>query len=65
MSESTAPPDVADAALALERARSALLGQQREDGRFEGRLTSNAFPTLACILVEALDGASIESDRPL
>ncbi|MBT5713277.1 hypothetical protein HOI71_19685, partial [Candidatus Poribacteria bacterium] len=44
-----------------ERARSALLGQQREDGRFEGRLTSNAFPTLACILVEALDGASIDA----
>lgn len=59
MSESTVPADSAAAALARERAREALLGLQQDDGRFEGRLTSSAFPTFACILFEALDGAAV------
>ena len=41
--------------------RAALLDAQHDDGRFEGRLTSSAFPTLACMLIEALDGAALDS----
>lgn len=59
MSEPSNQSDSPTVALARERARGALLGMQREDGRFEGQLTSSAFPTFACILIEALNGGSV------
>ncbi|MBT3265522.1 hypothetical protein HN371_00140, partial [Candidatus Poribacteria bacterium] len=60
MSESTSTA-AAEEALARERVRGALLHAQHDDGRFEGRLTSSAFPTLACALMEALDGGGVDA----
>ena len=60
MSEPVSTTVAAAATLARERVRASLLAAQHEDGRFEGRLTSSAFPTLACMLIDALDGRAVD-----
>lgn len=46
---------------AIERARRGLLRLQEPDGHFEGTLTSNAFPTLACMAVELFQNRPLDA----
>jgi squalene-hopene/tetraprenyl-beta-curcumene cyclase len=46
---------------AIERAGNGLRRLQEPDGRFEGVLTSNAYPTLACMVVELLRNRPLDA----
>ena len=45
---------------ALAKARDGLVQLQQPDGRFEGVLTSNAYPTLACMLIDLQEGKPLD-----
>lgn len=46
--------------LAIERAVSALIGKQFEDGHFEGKLSSNTYPSCAYSLIEIVQGKTLD-----
>jgi prenyltransferase beta subunit len=52
------PP--ADISTSLNRARDALLQLQHTDGRFQGRLSSNTYPTAACALLDFTLGKPLD-----
>ena len=54
------PDDLTGRRRAAEKAKTGLLALQEENGRFEGRLTSNAYPTLACMLIRLLNGRPLD-----
>ncbi len=45
-----------------QKAQAGLLKLQKKNGRFEGRLTSNAYPTLACMLIDMREGKPLDAE---
>ena len=45
-----------------KKAQTGLLNLQKKNGRFEGKLTSNAYPTLACMLIDMREGLPLDAE---